>query len=317
MKFPVSSYLGALLIVLGAQVSESAPTPVDPPSLNDWVSPELRDHHLVGLIWSESEQKFITPKAFAGEIQASSHVLLGERHDNSDHHRLQAWVVSQIAKYREVVVGFEMLDEPDKEPLKSVKRVEQFADAVRWSKSGWPKFEVYAPLFEAVYRANSSVLAVHPSRKRLMGIARSVKEQPVDTWGTISQKGLDNLVDDITKSHCGYANESMVAMMTAAQRFKDHWMVKELREQSGNKPFVLVAGNGHVRKDYGVPNHLGGESISIGFVEVYKDLDHPQDYDVARFDYVWFTPRVDNLDPCEKYKEQLEKMKKHYQHKKK
>jgi len=26
------------------------------------------------------------------------------------------------------------------------------------------------------------------------------------------------------------------------------------------------------------------------------------------FDYVWFTPRVDESDPCEKFREQLEKM---------
>jgi len=317
VRYHPATLLGFFLFASFAQPLESAPIPVDPPALNSWVSPDLRDHRLVGLIWSESEQKFITAKTFIGKIGATSHLLLGERHDNTDHHRLQAWVISQVAKYRDVVVGFEMLDEPDKEPLKSVERFEQFADAVNWSKSGWPEFEIYAPLFEAVYRSKSPVLAVHPSRKRLMGIARSVNKQPVDTWGTISQKGLDNLVDDITKSHCGYADKNMVVMMSAAQRFKDHWMVKELMEQSGSKPFVLVAGNGHVRKDYGVPNHLSSESISIGFVEVYKEYDHPQDYDAARFDYIWFTPRVDNLDPCEKYKEQLEKMKKHYQHKKK
>ena len=81
-------------------------------------------------------------------------------------------------------------------------------------------------------------------------------------------------------------------------------MVRELREQGGNRPLVLIAGNGHVRKDYGVPNHLDVESASVGFVEVWKDKDHPRDYDANRFDYTWFTPRVDSLDPCEKYKKQ-------------
>ncbi len=28
------------------------------------------------------------------------------------------------------------------------------------------------------------------------------------------------------------------------------------------------------------------------------------------FDYVWFTPRVDDLDPCEKFEKQLEGLRK-------
>ena len=133
----------------------------------------------------------------------------------------------------------------------------------------------------------SPVLAVHPSRKRLMGVARSVANQPVESWGKISAAGLTALAKDITDSHCGYANDQMVTMMSAAQRFKDHWMVKELREQGGDRPLVLIAGNGHVRKDYGVPNHLDVESASVGFVEVWKDKDHPQH--CKSFDYTWFT----------------------------
>jgi hypothetical protein len=30
----------------------------------------------------------------------------------------------------------------------------------------------------------------------------------------------------------------------------------------------------------------------------------------AQYDFVWYTPRVDDLDPCDRFKEQLEKMKK-------
>ena len=306
---------GLFTISFSVSVSLASPPDLEPAPLSQWISPELQEHNLVGLIWSESEQKFITPRSFIEKIRSSPRVLLGERHDNTDHHRLQAWVISQLAKSQKRVVGFEMLDEPDKEPLKAVQQFEQFAEAVSWDKSGWPKFDVYAPLFKTVYETKSPVLAVHPSRKRLMGIARSVADQPVDSWGKISDEGLTVLAKDITDSHCGYANDKMVTMMTAAQRFKDYWMIKELEEQGGDKPFILVAGNGHVRKDYGVPNHFSDESVSVGLVEVWEDKDHPDDYDATRFDYTWFTPRVDSVDPCEKYKKQLESMKKHYKHK--
>jgi hypothetical protein len=56
--------------------------------------------------------------------------------------------------------------------------------------------------------------------------------------------------------------------------------------------------------------------ISISFVEVDQQKTEPQSYPLSYpngrlpFDYVWFTPRVDDEDPCEKFKSQLDRMKK-------
>ena len=55
--------------------------------------------------------------------------------------------------------------------------------------------------------------------------------------------------------------------------------------------------------------------ISISFVEVDQQKTEPQSYALSYpngrlpFDYVWFTPRVDDEDPCEKFKSQLDRMK--------
>jgi uncharacterized iron-regulated protein len=84
---------------------------------------------------------------------------------------------------------------------------------------------------------------------------------------------------------------------------------------------VLVAGAGHVRNDYGIPVYLKSKApkkrvISIAFVEVDQRKTEPQSYALSDpearfpFDYVWFTPRVDDEDACEKFKSQFERMKK-------
>ena len=84
---------------------------------------------------------------------------------------------------------------------------------------------------------------------------------------------------------------------------------------------ILVAGAGHVRNDYGIPVHLRAKAagklvVSIAFVEVDKEKTDPhsyaQSYPNGRlpFDYVWFTPRVDDEDPCEKFKSQFDRLKK-------
>ena len=58
----------------------------------------------------------------------------------------------------------------------------------------------------------------------------------------------------------------------------------------------------------------GKQVISIAFLEVDNQKSEPRNYALANgrlpFDYVWFTPRVDDEDPCEKFKSQFEQLKK-------
>jgi hypothetical protein len=82
---------------------------------------------------------------------------------------------------------------------------------------------------------------------------------------------------------------------------------------------VLIAGAGHVRRDYGIPTYLARRTpdasvISVAFLEVSGDRLDPAAYtaQIGRptlpFDYVWFTPRVDDDDPCAAFTEQLKKL---------
>jgi hypothetical protein len=69
---------------------------------------------------------------------------------------------------------------------------------------------------------------------------------------------------------------------------------------------ILVAGNGHVRKDTGVPAYLetSVRIASVGFVEASEEVLRarvlPQDMleEVAGYDFVWITPPVPRDDPC-------------------
>jgi len=105
------------------------------------------------------------------------------------------------------------------------------------------------------------------------------------------------------------------------QRARDAQMAESLMAASDHDGAILVAGAGHVRNDYGIPVHLRTKApqkrvISIAFVEVDQQKTEPQSYGLSYpnrrspFDYVWFTPRVDDEDPCEKFKSQFERMKK-------
>jgi len=112
-----------------------------------------------------------------------------------------------------------------------------------------------------------------------------------------------------------------VKPMVDVQRARDAQMAESLIAAGDPDGAVLVAGAGHVRNDYGIPVYLTRNApkkrvISIAFVEVDKQKTEPQSYALPYpdgrlpFDYIWFTPRVDDEDPCEKFKSQFERMKK-------
>jgi uncharacterized iron-regulated protein len=126
---------------------------------------------------------------------------------------------------------------------------------------------------------------------------------------------------DIRTAHCGYASEESVKAMVDVQRARDAQMAQSLIAAGDPAGAILVAGAGHVRNDYGIPVYLSAKAprkrvISIAFIEVVNQKPEPQNYALAYshgrlpFDYVWFTPRVDDEDPCEKFKAQFEHLKK-------
>jgi uncharacterized iron-regulated protein len=56
---------------------------------------------------------------------------------------------------------------------------------------------------------------------------------------------------EIVAGHCNMLPEMMVGGMVNAQVARDIWMARIIREQRP-RDVVLIAGNGHVRKDIGV-----------------------------------------------------------------
>jgi uncharacterized iron-regulated protein len=107
--------------------------------------------------------------------------------------------------------------------------------------------------------------------------------------------------------------------MVTMQRVRDAHMAARLVEAGQQDGAVLIAGAGHVRHDYGVPVYLryqipGTTVLTVAFLEVSAERLEATAYAdrfprrTLPFDYVWFTPRVDDDDPCATFEEQLKKL---------
>src|SRR5690606_41510568 len=81
------------------------------PPLPSWQGPEGLEHPDLNRILDLREGQQLTPRQLLAELAAAERILVGERHDNPDHHALQPWLLQGLAQQREPgSLLLEMLD---------------------------------------------------------------------------------------------------------------------------------------------------------------------------------------------------------------
>jgi uncharacterized iron-regulated protein len=299
-----------------------------------WQASFQQDHALVGRIWDVAAGAFVDSAALVDRLRRGRFVLLGEKHDNPDHHRLQAWLLhALIAAGRRPAVGFEMFTVADASALAEQLAAHPgdavgLAEAVNWQRSGWPDWAMYRAIAETALQASLPIVATNLSPTTVRALGQGGAEALDATLA--ARLGLDRplaadtqtaMAEEIREAHCGYASEQQINAMILVQRARDAQMAESLAAAGQQYGAVLIAGAGHVRRDYGIPTYLAikvpsASVISVAFLEVSQDLVEPTAYatrfdrPTLPFDYVWFTPRVDDQDPCAAFEKPLQRLQK-------
>jgi LmbE family N-acetylglucosaminyl deacetylase/uncharacterized iron-regulated protein len=275
-----------------------------------------REHALAGLVYAVGESTLVPSSRLYEALEDADIVVLGETHDNRDHHRLQASLLERfLERHPQAQVAFEMLDEDRADLLKRehFATPEQLAAAVSWSESGWPEFASYRPIFATALEREVQLVAAHPSAAHVRASMQGLPEDEARALQLTTPLPDDQLSaqrEEISEAHCGHAPEAMVTAMQRAQAYKDAFMARALRQLK--TPAVLIAGRGHARKDRGVPFFLqragATRVVSVAFIDLADARTAPGEYDLGAFDFAVFTPRVSDADPCEEFRQQLEHM---------
>ena len=294
-----------------------------------WQSPLQREHPLVGRIWQTSTGRFVAQEELLTALAAADIVLLGEKHDNPDHHALQVRVLqSLIANGRKPALRLEMVT-PEQEPKLKAWLAGHPKDAaglygvLEWQASGWPDFGMYRPIFEAALAAGLDIGAANLARATVKAMVfqgpGALDAATAERYGLqtpLEAPVQDAMTKEIMASHCNQLPQEAAVAMVMAQRARDAAMADALL-QAPPGGAVLIAGNGHVRSDRGVPAHLHRRApllrvLAVSFVEVQKEAKEPAEFlglEGLAADFLWFTPRLDELDPCTTFAEQLKRMK--------
>ncbi len=120
-----------------------------------WISEHARDHPLAGRIWDSAAARFVAPEAVVAALGQARYVLLGEKHDTADPHRILAWLGARmIAAGRRPALAFEMFTSNQQAALDAHLAAQPrdaagIGTAVNWANSGWPDWEQYQPIAQA------------------------------------------------------------------------------------------------------------------------------------------------------------------------
>lgn len=284
-----------LVSLLAACQSHSVLPPPAP------IAPEGREHAELGVIRELATGKTLTPPQLIERLAKAPRVLVGEQHDNPDHHAIQLWLLRELASQRpQGSLLLEMLN-PDQQAKVDAAQAATRAgnppsdafQALAW-QANWD-WGLYGAIVTYALRQPYPLLSANLDRAQIMQI---YKQRPVLEGSASTRPEVQaTLLDDIRESHCGLLPEAQMPAMLAVQQQRDRRMAESLL--AAPTPAVLLAGAFHVRKDLGVPLHLsdlgaGEGSQVLILAEVGKTVS------AESADYVWYTAAQPAQDHCAK-----------------
>lgn len=289
----VLSLLCAALWLCGCTATSPGVTP-----LPAWQSPEGRADAQLGQIVELASGRTLTPQQLLDRLAEAPRLLIGEQHDNPDHHALQLWLLENLAARRASgSLLLEMLN-PDQQARVDELRAAlargerpELPAALAW-QPGWD-WAQYAALVDWALRQPAPLWAANLDREE---IRRLYAERPALAGQRSTRAAVSEaLLAQIRASHCGLLPDSQLPAMLAVQQQRDRRMAERLR--AAPTPAVLIAGAFHVRRDLGVPLHLEDLGAAEGArVLILAEVGKPVAAQAA--DYVWYTAAVPAEDHC-------------------
>jgi uncharacterized iron-regulated protein len=196
--------------------------------------------------------------------------------------------------------------------------VAELGPRLHWEDRGWPAWSMYAPVAAAAIAGRVPIRAANAPLDQVKKLAHE-GDAAVDPElaGRLAKVPLGPpeeaaLEQEMKDAHCGHLPDRVLPRMALAQRARDASMaavlVRALEAGGPTRPqAALVCGAGHARTDRGVPRHVraaraDAKIVSVAFLEVIDGKTDPAallgEADAPAFDFVWFTPRASDDDPC-------------------
>ncbi|MCU0122017.1 ChaN family lipoprotein [Pseudomonas sp. B2M1-30] len=249
--------------------------------------------------------EILTAEQLLTQLSKPSQVIVGEQHDNADHHAVQLWLLQTLGEQRpQGSLLLEMLVPEQQSRVEQVQRAgtlpADLANALAW-QDGWD-WNLYGPIVRFALAQPYPVMAANLGNAEIRAFYRN---PPALTGARSNAESVKaGLLGDISESHCDLLPESQMPAMVAVQQQRDRRMASRLL--AAPAPALLLAGTFHARKDVGVPLHV----VDLGAVVAPTVLllaQQGSEVTSAMADYVWYTPAMPAKDYCAEMRRQFGK----------
>jgi uncharacterized iron-regulated protein len=254
----------------------------------------------VGLCFTASAQSMDSPLR-AGPTAI---ILMGEIHDNAHVHTLRLHhVTALISQGHRPVVAMEQIDRENQAALDMALVRCQDVNCVlaEAATAGW-EWRFYKPFVQLALDKKITLRAANLSNadvRKIManGFKAVFSPETINTYklDQIKPQLLSAQNKAIQEGHCNMLPLQAIGPMVLGQIARDVWMASVINSVQ-NRMVLLIAGNGHVRKDAGVFQWLTDDkqvrTQVLGYVE-RADTD-----DERWFDQVFVVPEAQREDPC-------------------
>ena len=243
-------------------------------------------------------------------------LLLGEVHDNATQHALRLQTLQAVIdRGARPALLLEMFDREHQAAIDAVqqapaaeaastaatatasdphaldRRVDALIDAAGRAP-GW-HWPFYRPYLRLALQHRLPIVAANVSRadaRRVIQLGLAAPGFQPAVPADIAQAQAQAIED----SHCGALDSAMAARLANAQVARDQFMATTIAAHA-RRGVVLLAGNGHVRRDIGVPRwlptDLRSRSHAVGTLETGDDS-------AAAYDEVLYLAPQVRPDPC-------------------
>jgi uncharacterized iron-regulated protein len=250
-------------------------------------------------------------QALAAELARRPSALLGEVHDNVVQHRMRADALRKLLEQgARPAIAFEQFDRErqadidrarTEAPPEGRSLAAHVIERGQGAKNTWD-WTQYRPFVELALQYDLPIVAANLSRADAARVGRDGVGAVFDA-AEQRRLGLDRADQQLQRTHesiardahCRMLPESALAGLARAQVARDAVLADAVRRYA-DRGVILLTGNGHARRDIGVPRHLTAaerERVwSIGLIEAGSE-ERVTFYDVA-----FLTPRQERADPC-------------------
>lgn len=275
--------------------------------------------------WLDPKTGAILPAPPLADLARRKIVLLGENHENAEHHRWQLHTLAGLYAYRpDMVVGFEMFPRAAQPALDTWSRGDssesEFLEATRWRQVWGYDADLYLPLFHFVRQSRLAMVALNVDRQLVARVGEvgwqavpdDMKEGVSDPAPAVPayRRALAEIYREAhlttpsaTPEETEPASDD-VARFVEAQLTWDRAMAQALAEARRQAPEALVVGilgRGHVEQGHGVPHQLadlGEADVAVLLaVEAGADCDA---LDPGIADAVFLVAPVVSAEPAAK-----------------